>query len=134
VEEFMQDLGQKMISIGMNMEPEFKEMFCSNASNFMNNSSIEIIDILTSEEDIEDRDIMKYEIIDETQERLISKYEQIKLDMTSKDPRLISDNGSITQIIYFKKFWKSMLIWLSKSQQYQYKNLAQSLFLNFKKG
>jgi len=50
------------------------------------------------------------------------------------DPRLFTDNGYITQIINTNKYCKSQLYWLSRSQQYQYKNLNQSLFLNFKQG
>jgi len=66
LEAFIEKSGHVMLSIKMIQEKEYEEMVASNEVNYLNIILIEIFDILNSGKDIEDREMMKYEIIDET--------------------------------------------------------------------
>jgi len=91
-------------------------MFASNVYSYLNNIIIDGLDLLESNNDIESKELFKFSNIDDKQQRLIEKYNQIKLDMENNEPSLVSDNGSITQVLDLKIFEKSMTFWLSKSQ------------------
>jgi len=101
-------------------EEEFGEMVAANMCFYLNNAVIEMVNILKSDRNIEYEELFKYHNIDDTQGRLIDKYDKIKERLECKDPKLVSDNGFITQVISHKKFCKSMVFWLTENQQFQY--------------
>ena len=80
------------------------------------------------------RHIILCQSINSYHQGFIRKYKEIKLQILSDDPKLVSDNGLMTQILNHKKFFKSITYWIGKQQQWEYRNLKSVFFHSKNKG
>ena len=106
----MEDSGHKTVAISMNKEKEFKEAVANDLIFYINEKINQMLD-LVERGGYNLRHIINCENIIKYHDKLIKKYENIKLKLENLDPKLITDNGTITQILNHKKFYKSMTYW-----------------------
>ena len=100
-----------MLAVCMNHEQEFEEMLSNDLCCFFNKKINEMKRLLETG-DIDGMRLQYYNAINDTQERLRNKYLEIKKAFETKDPKLTSDYGKITQIINHKKLYDSMTFWM----------------------
>ena len=67
--------------------------------------------------DLDLRKVINCENINIYHDKLIKKYKQIKIDLQkSGTNKLITDNGTITQIINYQKLFKAITFWFGTKE------------------
>ena len=97
---------------------EFKDMIFKNMEINLNQTIIEIVDILKSYKLIGLKQLVKYTNIKDSAQELLDEYKIAKehFDLPEpKDPNIVIDNGKITQIIHRKKLTKSTTNWFGSA-------------------
>ena len=61
-------------------------------------------------------------------QRLINTYKELRGQLKKKDPRVVSDNGTITKIQDHQKLYDSCVHWIGKEQQWEFRNLDSVYF------
>ena len=105
-----------MLTIFMIFDEEFKHMLANDLCIFFQDKIEEIEELFQIGKVVGDQ-VSYYQNITLTHERLMTKYMLNEKEITqNKDPKLVTKNGTVTQIINKDKLLKSMKYWIGLMQ------------------